>query len=186
MRQLKADLSAIAMSVLTKPEIKVASFLSLDHKDNVRILLDASTVSQILKLRRTSFLDVVAVQLTEQNHRASAILSQSFKGLGRLGYLLIERLRPVKAEQSEIVDEDYSALTFRLHGVNLRHHIADRLGRVIDIDREIAQLGNTLFEDTPIIDLDLWLRKNRHGYGGEVCLELTHDNLYSNFKSRGE
>ena len=33
-------------------------------------------------------------------------------------------------------------------------------------------------------DLDLWLRKNRHGYGGEVCLELTHDNLYSNFKSR--
>lgn len=32
--------------------------------------------------------------------------------------------------------------------------------------------------------LDLWLRKNRHGYGGEVCLELTHDNLYSNFKSR--
>ena len=35
-------------------------------------------------------------------------------------------------------------------------------------------------------DLDLWLRKNRHGYGGEVCLELTHDNLYSNFKSRGE
>ena len=35
-------------------------------------------------------------------------------------------------------------------------------------------------------DLDLWLRKNRHGYGGEVCLELTHDNLYSNFKSRNE
>ena len=28
--------------------------------------------------------------------------------------------------------------------------------------------------------------KNRHGYGGEVCLELTHDNLYSNFKSRNE
>lgn len=33
-------------------------------------------------------------------------------------------------------------------------------------------------------DLDLWLRKNRHGYGGDVCLELTHDNMYSNFKSR--
>ena len=35
-------------------------------------------------------------------------------------------------------------------------------------------------------NLDLWLRKNRHGYGGEVCLKLTHDNVYSNFKSRSE
>ena len=84
MRQLKADLSAIAMAVLAKPEIKVASFLSLDHKDNIRILLDASTVSQILKLGRSLLLDVVSVQLTEQNHRTAAILGQSFEGLGCL------------------------------------------------------------------------------------------------------
>lgn len=35
-------------------------------------------------------------------------------------------------------------------------------------------------------DTNLWLRKNRHGYGGDVCIELAHDNLYSNFKPRGE
>ena len=92
MRQLKADLSAIAMSVLAKPEIQVTSFLSLDHKDNVRILLDASTVSQILKLGRTFLLDVVSVQLTEQDHWTAAILGQSFEGLGCLRDLLIERL----------------------------------------------------------------------------------------------
>lgn len=112
MRQLKADLSAIAMSVLAKPEIKVASFLSLDHKDNIRILLDASTVSQILKLGRSLLLDVVSVQLTEQDHRTAAILGQSLEGLGCLRYLLIERLYPFKAEQSKVVDEDYSALAF--------------------------------------------------------------------------
>ena len=105
MRQFKADLSAIAMSVLAKPEIKVTSFLSLDHKDNVRILLDASTVSQILKLGRSLLLDVVSVQLTEQDHRTAAILGQSFEGLGCLRYLLIERLCPFKAEQSKVVDE---------------------------------------------------------------------------------
>ena len=112
MSQLEADLSSIAMSILAEPEVKVASFFSLDHKDNIRILLDASTVSQILKLGRSSFLYVISVQLTEQDHRAAAILGQSFEGLGRLGYLLIERLRPVKAEQSEVIDENYSALAF--------------------------------------------------------------------------
>ena len=65
MSQLEADLSSIAMSVLSKPEVKVAAFLSLDHKDNIRILLDASTVPQILKLGRSSLLDVISVQLTE-------------------------------------------------------------------------------------------------------------------------
>ena len=72
MRQFKADLSAIAMSVLAKPEIKVASFLSLDHKDNIRILLDASTVSQILKLGRSLLLDVVSVQLTEKKYMVNS------------------------------------------------------------------------------------------------------------------
>lgn len=119
MCQLEADLSAVAVSVLSKPKVKVASFFSLDHKDNIRILLYASTVSQILKLWRSSFLDVISVQLTEQDHRAAAILGQSFEGLGRLGYLLIERLRPIKADQSEVVDEDYSALAFRIHRVDL-------------------------------------------------------------------
>ena len=74
MCQLETDLSSIAMSVLAEPEVKVAPFLSLDHKDNIRILLDASTVPQILKLGRSSFLDVISVQLTEQDHRAVAIL----------------------------------------------------------------------------------------------------------------
>ena len=125
MSQLEADLSAVAMPVLSKPEVKVATFLSLDHKNNIRILLDASTIPQILELGRSSLLDVVAVQLTEQDHRAATILGQSFEGLGRLGYLLIERLGPFKAEQSKVVDEDYSALAFRLHRVDLRNHISD-------------------------------------------------------------
>lgn len=73
----------------------------------------------------------------------------------RLGYLLIERLRPVKAEQSEVVDENYSALAFRIHRVDLCHHISDRLGHIIDIDQEIAEFGNALFEYTPILDLGL-------------------------------
>ena len=78
MRHLKADLSAIAMSVLAKPEIQVTSFLSLDHKDNVRILLDASTVSQILKLGRSLLVDVVSVQLAEQQLEPYAPSRQTF------------------------------------------------------------------------------------------------------------
>lgn len=34
--------------------------------------------------------------------------------------------------------------------------------------------------------VNLWLRKNRHGFGGEVCLRLDHDANYSNFKTREE
>ena len=34
--------------------------------------------------------------------------------------------------------------------------------------------------------VNLWLRKNRHGYGGEVCLHLDHDTNYSNFRAREE
>ena len=34
--------------------------------------------------------------------------------------------------------------------------------------------------------VNLWLRKNRHGYGGEVCLHLDHDTNYSNFRTREE
>lgn len=33
-------------------------------------------------------------------------------------------------------------------------------------------------------DVDLWLRKNRNGYGGQVCLSLTHDKTYSNFQKK--
>ena len=34
--------------------------------------------------------------------------------------------------------------------------------------------------------VNLWLRKNRQGYGGAVCLHLDHDANYSNFKTREE
>ena len=139
------------MSIFPEPKVHATCLYSLNDENNICILLDASTVTQILKIRRTTILDAVTVQLAEQNNRTATILGQPLQIFSHLRDLNIEGPLPVKSYQAKVVDKDYSALPFCIHRIGLGYDICKRSRGIINIDWKVADLCHTCLKFCPII-----------------------------------
>ena len=117
--KMQTHFATIAMSIFSEPKVHATCLYSLNDENNICILLDASTVTQILKIRRATVSDIIAVQLTEQNNRTATILCQALQRFSHLRDLNIEGLLPVKSYQAKVVEKDYSALPFCIHRTGL-------------------------------------------------------------------
>ena len=116
--------------------------------------------------------------------------------IGYLGLIRFDGKQPLYLQISEVTKslkrlaKDYRCPVVLLCQLN-RNSV--RYGRPPDL-QDLRDSGS-IEQDADIVliieriktgGVKLWLRKNQHGYGGEVCLHLDHDANYSNFKTREE
>ena len=166
------------MSIFPEPKVHATCLYSLNDENNICILLDASTVAQILKIRRTTILEAVTVQLAEQNNRTATILGQPLQRFSHLRDLNIEGLLPVKSYQAKVVDKDYSALPFCIHRTGLGNDICKRSRGIINIDLKVADLCHTCLKFCPIIHFCLM---NMLRTKGTTYIRLCHTFLFPSY-----
>ena len=132
---------------------------------------------------------------TPSSEKLSKIINESSQILEDMSecrsvYPILEIINAIGDDIQKRVAKDCRCPVVLLSQLN-RNNVRD--GRPPDL-QDLRDSGS-IEQDADIVliieriktgGVNLWLRKNRHGYGGEVCLHLDHDANYSNFKTREE